>query len=267
MLKLDNNISALIEYSIERLEKILENHNKYKICSVSAIFGKSDQIDFLNNNFQNIDQYIFVFTDDYSMASMRFSNPKFKVIFIPKELTLDNPRLTAKIFKVFIPIIFNKFFYSALWLDANLMVSDFKKLLQFVESKSRKNDTLILFNHRKKSRHIIRELLQVFILRKDSFLNLLKVLFYLLKHLHKRDKLNILFKRIFWGGFIYFKKLDQKISYYWWEFIKLSIRDQLSLPLIALDNNYSSLNLSEVKEYILSVEHLTYKHYHKSFFR
>ena len=262
MRKLDNNIDLLVKFSSEKIKNIINSQSKFELCFVSAIFGKSDKIDFLLKNFNDVDQFVFIFTDDNNLAIRKYENFKFKVIFVPEYLRLKNPRLTAKVFKVFIPLICDKFFNSAIWLDANLIISDCNSLLETIHNKSNDNDTLILFNHRKRNRNIIREVIQIYIFGKDSLLNLLKVLFYLFKHLYNDKRLDIFFKTIFWGGFIYFKKLDQNISYYWWEFIKLSIRDQLSLPLIVNKNKSSSLDLVDVRKYILSVEHLTYKHYH-----
>tara|TARA_B100000242_G_scaffold293893_1_gene273548 strand:- start:2912 stop:3700 length:789 start_codon:yes stop_codon:yes gene_type:complete len=262
MPKLDNNVDLLIKFSSEKIKNIIEGQFNIELCFVSAIFGKSDKIEFLLKNFNNVDKFVFVFTDDNYLATKKYDNPRFKVIFVPEDLRLNNPRLTAKIFKVFIPLIFKKFSNSAIWLDANLIISDCNALLEHIDNKSRYDDTIILFNHRKKSRNIISEVIQIYIFGKDNLFNLLKVLFYLFKHLYRDKRLDIFLKKIFWGGFIYFKKLDQNISYYWWEFIKLSIRDQLSLPLIVYKSRYTSLPLEEVKKYILSVEHLTYKHYH-----
>jgi len=262
MNKLDNNIDLLVKFSSEKIKNILDSHFKFELCFVSAIFGESDRIDFLLKNFNNVDKFVFIFTDDNYLATKKYDNTMFKVIYIPENFRLKNPRLTAKVFKIFIPLICEKFFNSAIWLDANLIITDCDRLLDFIEKKSKANDTIILFNHRKKTRNIIREIIQIYIFGKDSFLNLLKVSFYLFMHLYKDKRLDIFFKTIFCGGFIYFKKLDKNISYYWWEFIKLSIRDQLSLPLIVNKNRFTSLSLSDFKKFILSVEHLTYKHYH-----
>ena len=109
-------------------------------------------------------------------------------------------------------------------------------------------------------------MIQIYIFGKDNFYNLSKIFLYLIKFSMQRKRFGIFFNRIFWGGFIYFKKIDVNLSYIWWEFIKISIRDQLSLPLVVSEYSYSSLSLKNLKHNVLSVEHLTYRHYHKKNF-
>ena len=261
MRKLDNDVNELIKYSKNKINNILLNQEKQKFCVISAIFGKSDLIHYLIKNFINQDNYTFIFTDDKNIADLKFDNSKFQIIFVPQYLRLKNPRLTAKIFKIFIPLICENSFESAFWVDANLLISDFKIIFNYFEKKCKQDDILILFNHPRKSRNIIREIVRIFIFRKDSFSNLIKAFYYIFKNLLKNNNLKIFFKKIFWGGFIYFKKLDKEISYFWWEFVKISIRDQIFLPLIIYNIKHTSLLITDVKDNILSAEHLTYKHY------
>ena len=104
MNSLDNDVQLLINYSKKLINDFVKIQNKSEICIVSAIFGGSDQIDFLINNFKNLNYFTFVFTDEENLSYEKFSNHNFKIIYIPEAYRLENPRKTAKIFKVFYPL-------------------------------------------------------------------------------------------------------------------------------------------------------------------
>ena len=251
----------LINYSIRQVRNNIERSSSDQLCIVSAIFGGSDYSDTLRHTFLNVNEDIFIFTDEENLFENFIKYNNFKIIYIPKNLLLDNPRLTAKTFKVLLPIIFCRFFKSGIWIDANVEIKNFNSFFPVIKQESADTNFIVGFQHIK-SRNIIQEILYILFFRKDNFRNLLKALIKLSTYAFRKNKIYILFKPIYWGGFLYYRNFNKKSSLLWWYFINnSSIRDQLSLPIIFNINSSTRLKLSRFDSPPSPVKHKKYIHY------
>ena len=83
MPKLDDNVDLLIKFSSEKIKNIIDGQFNIELCFVSAIFGKSDKIEFLLKNCMFLKVFVsFVIQFDFHLPNKRSPDPTLQNIEI-----------------------------------------------------------------------------------------------------------------------------------------------------------------------------------------
>jgi hypothetical protein len=238
----------LQEEKILKEARIEVNKIKRKKAAViyTALFSDIDQVNsFLKTASTHSDRFDFILFTDKNKSELGSNN----IVVVTIRDSLENPRLSAKLFKI-MPHIFLSEYDRSLWIDASMLIEE----NSFLPFSLLNKYPLVTFEHSKR-KYVYQEALECVLKGKDRWFVLVwQAVMYAKEGFLKQERL----RQCGWLLRSHNNTSIIKLMEMWWLNInKYSIRDQVSLPYCIWKTGLEAglLHCNTKDKYFSVVEH------------